>query len=178
MAAPSFVPTLPTQSPRDYSSAPWRMDPWTADRPGEFMYRSGQPGPDAGGMGVPGPDQGYVLKLLPLFRNDIRLAEGEQLRDAEAVGVAVALKRAGIFGRAPISHDLRVAYTVWGLLDSQAPKELVALRTERIEGMHLRAHHYPQLRAVVDMVPAATLRLSPAEVADAHRRDWRSLLAL
>lgn len=178
MAAPSFVPILPAQSPRDYSSAPWRMDPWTADRPGEFMYRSGQPGPDAGGMGVPGPDQGYVLKLLHLFRDEIRLSDREQLRDAEAVGVAVALKRAGIFGRAPVSHDVRVAYTVWGLLDPQAPAELVALRTKRFEGMHLRAHHYPQLRAVVDTVPAATLRLTPAEVAEAYERNWRSLLAL
>ncbi|MEZ5139615.1 MAG: hypothetical protein R2711_12865 [Acidimicrobiales bacterium] len=71
--------------------------------------------------GRPGPDQGYLLKLVPLLRDELVLADGEDRRDAEAGGVAIALKRASLFGRAPIVHDLRVAYTVWGLLSPSAP---------------------------------------------------------
>jgi len=54
----------------------------------------------------------------------------------------------------------------------------VAERTRRFEGVHLTAHHYPELRAVVDAVPAETLRRTPAEVADAVAADWRALLSL
>jgi hypothetical protein len=142
------------------------------------VTNGGQPDPDAGRMGAPGPDQGYLLSLLPLLRSDLHLVGTEQVGDAEAGGVAVALKRASLFGRAPIIHDLRIAYTVWGLLDPAAPAELVAERTKRFEGIRLTAHHYPELRAVADAVPEATLRLTPAEVASRHAADWRSLLAL
>jgi hypothetical protein len=129
-------------------------------------------------MGAPGPDQGYLLTLLPLLRSDLQLQGTELVADAEAGGVAIALKRASLFGRAPIIHDLRIAYTVWGFLDPAAPAELVAERSARFEGVRLTAHHYPELRAVADAVPEATLRLSPAEVAQRHAADWRSLLAL
>lgn len=153
------------------------MDPWAADRPGDF-FESGQPDVDAGGLGAPGPDQGYVLKLRPLLRDDLHLAPGELLADVETAGTTIALKRASIHGRAPVVHDLRVAYTVWGLLDPSALAELVEERVRRFEGVRLTIHHYPELRAVVDAVPVSTLRLTPAEVEDAYRRDWRSLLAL
>ena len=39
----------------------------------------------------------------------------------------LALKRASLFGRAPVVHDLEVAFTIWGFLGA-APPELVALR--------------------------------------------------
>jgi hypothetical protein len=178
MAAPEFVPLKPNDQVRDYASPPWRDDPWLPVRPAEVVTNGGQPDPDAGRMGAPGPDQGYLLSLLPLLRSDLHLVGTEQVGDAEAGGVAVALKRASLFGRAPIIHDLRIAYTVWGLLDPAAPAELVAERTKRFEGIRLTAHHYPELRAVADAVPEATLRLTPAEVASRHAADWRSLLAL
>lgn len=178
MAAPEFVPTKPTHRPRAYASPPRRDDEWVPARPGELVTTGGQPDVDAGRMGAPGPDQGYLLKLVPLLRDELRLTDAEDRRDIEAGGVAIALKRASLFGRAPVVHDLRVAYTVWGALDASAPAELVAERTKRFEGVHHTAHHYPELRAVADAVPEATLRLTPAEVASKHAADWRSLLAL
>ncbi|WP_426571833.1 hypothetical protein [Aquihabitans sp. McL0605] len=178
MAAPEFVPLKPNDRPRSYSSPPGRDDDWHADRPAEVVNTGGQPEVDAGRMGAPGPDQGYLLGLVPLLRGELKLGKGEQQADVEAGGVAVALKRASLFGRAPVVHDLRVAYTVWGFLDDAAPAELVTERTRRFEGVHLTAHHYPELRAVADAVPEATLRLNPAEAASAHAADWRSLLSL
>jgi hypothetical protein len=178
VAAPEFVPTKPTDRPRAYHSPPRRDDEWVPARPGELVTTGGQPDLDAGRMGAPGPDQGYLLKLVPLLRDELRLTEREHRADVEAGGVAIALKRASLFGRAPVVHDLRVAYALWGFLDAAAPAELVAERTARFEGVHHTAHHYPELRAVVDAVPEATLRLTPAEVASRHAADWRSLLAL
>lgn len=178
MAAPEFVPTRPTDRPRAYGSPPWRGDEWLANRPGEVVGEGGQPAVDAGRMGAPGPDQGYVLKLLPVIRPELHLADREQLADVEAGCVAVALKRASLFGRAPVVHDLRAACTVWGYLDASAAPELVDERRRRFEGVHLTAHHYPELRAVADAVPEATLRLTPDALAAAHAADWRSLLSL
>lgn len=178
MAAPEFVPLKPNDRPRAYASPPWRGDDWRPIRPGELVTAGGQPDPDAGRMGAPGPDQGYLLKLVPLLRDELHLADGEHRADAEAGGVAIALKRASLFGRAPVIADLRVAYTVWGFLSSSPPAELVAERRRRFEGVHHTAHHYPELRAVADAVPEATLRRTPAQVAADFAADWRSLLAL
>lgn len=178
MAAPEFVPTKPNDHPRAYASPPRRDDDWQPDRPGELVTTGGQPSVDAGRMGAPGPDQGYLLKLVPLLRDELQLTAGEHRSDVETGGVAIAMKRASLFGRAPMIHDLRVAYTVWGFLDASAPAELVAERTARFEGVHHTAHHYPELRAVADAVPEATLRLNPAEAASASAADWRSLLVL
>lgn len=177
MAAPEFVPTQTTHHPRDYSSPRWRVHTWPPG-PADLVSAGGQPSVDAGRMGAPGPDQGYVLKLVPFLRSKLQLATDELLADAEAGGVVVALKRASLFSRAPVIHDLTVAYTVWGLLDAAAPAELVAERVRRFEGVRLAGHHYPELRAVADAVPATTLRLTPAEATERHRSDWRSLLAL
>ncbi|QXC63069.1 hypothetical protein KSP35_09960 [Aquihabitans sp. G128] len=178
MAAPEFVPTKPTDSPRAYASPPRYGDEWRAARPGEVVSNGGQPDRDAGRMGSPGPDQGYLLKLAPLLRPEVHVTDGELLADAEAGALAIALKRASLFGRAPVLHDLRLAYVVWGFLDASPAPELVAERQRRFEGVRLTAHHYPELRAVVDAVPTETIRLSPAQAAEAHAADWRSLLAL
>ena len=178
MAAPEFVPLRPNDKPRAYSSPPRRGDEWRPVRPGELVTSGGQPDADAGRMGAPGPDQGYLLNLVPLLRDELHLTDGEALADVEAGGVAVALKRASLFGRAPIAHDLRVAYTVWGYLDAAPDAELVAARRARFEGVHLTAHHYPELRAVVDAVPADTLRLTPAQIASQAPAGWRELLSL
>jgi len=37
-------------------------------------------------------------------------------------------------------------------------------------------HHYWDQRAIVDLVPEATLRLTPAQVKE-RQGDWKSLLA-
>ncbi len=178
MAAPEFVPTKPTDRPRAYASPPRYEDQWVPDRPGELVTEGGQPDRDAGRMGSPGPDQGYVLKLAPLVAPELRLADGEQAADVQAALVAIALKRASLYGRAPVIHDLRVAAEIWGLFDASPPPELVEERRRRFEGVHLVAHHYPELRSVVDAVPAESLRLTPTEVAERHAADWRSLLSL
>lgn len=170
MAAPEFVPVDRTRLLRTYESPPRRPESWRADRPAELT--DGQPlGPQ---LGYPGPDQGFVLKLAKQFAGKLSLTEGEHERDALAGACAVALRRASLFGRAPVVHDLTIALTIWGFL-GDAPAELVALRSHLFEEVS-NAHHYPALRRLVDLVSDEALRMSPQQVGQAHRADWRSLL--
>jgi hypothetical protein len=72
--------------------------------------------------------------------------------------------------------DLTVALTAWGFL-GDAPPDLIAYRQPLFAEVANPAH-YAEQRRIVDLVPDSTLRLSAEEVAERHRTDWRSLLAL
>lgn len=173
MAAPEYVPPKPAQQVRTYESPPRRPESWIPSRPGEL---AGQPRGDM--LGNQGPDQGYVYVLARQFQGGLRLTDGEHEADALAGCSAIALKRASLFGRAPVIHDLRLALTVWGFLgDGAAPSELVAARKPLFAEV-ANPHHWAELRQVVDAVPEATLRLSPAQAAESAARDWRTLLRL
>lgn len=175
MAAPEHVPTKPVQPVRAYASPPRRPDTWRARRPADFAEDHRQPQGEL--LGNQGPDQGYALKLGRLLEPELHLAEGEHARDALAAIVAVGLKRASLFGRAPVVHDLRVAATLFGFLDQAADPELVHLRRELFEEVG-HFHHYMELRRIVDMVPADVLRQTPAQVTQRHQSGWRDQLDL
>jgi len=174
MSAPHYVPTSPLLNVRSYQSPPRRDRAWVAGRPGDL---GGEGQPEGERLGTPGPDQGYAYKLIRLFAGKVFTAEGEHDDDVVAGVVAVATKRAALFGRGPVVHDLTVAFAVWGFLDDKPPADLVRLRTKMFEEIS-NPHHYRELRAVADAVPAGTLRSTPAEVQAAYRKDWRALLEL
>ena len=171
MAAPEHVPVDRSKPVRAYESPPRRPESWLPERPGEVV-EAGQPRGDR--LGHQGPDQGYALRLARQLEGKLTLNPGEHEKDALAGGVAVGLKRASIFGRAPVIHDLTIALTAWGFL-GEAPKDLVELRKHLFEEVW-HPHHYAELRHIADLVPEATLRMTPAQVTEAHRADWRSLL--
>ena len=77
-------------------------------------------------MGRQGPDQGYALLLARRFADRLELAPDEHAEDAVAGCMVVAMARASLFGRAPVIHDLDLAFTLWGYLGG-APPELVDL---------------------------------------------------
>lgn len=173
MSAPNHVPVSPIAQVRTYSSPPWRERSWWADRPGD-LDNEGQPSGER--FGVPGPDQGYAYKLVRQFAGKIVTTEGEHHDDVVAGVVAIATKRAAVFGRAPVVSDLATGLRLFGFLDDDPPAELVALRMKLFAEVS-NPHHYRELRAVADAVPEATLRLSPAELTRRHRESWRALLA-
>lgn len=171
MAAPDHVPTDPTRRVRAYSSPPRRNDAWVADRPGDLV--DGQP--KGASLGTAGPDQGYAYRLVHLFDDRLHL-KGINRDDAIAGCVAVAMKRAGLFGRAPIVHDLTAAFTIYGFLDSDPPADLA------IERDHLFAevksnHHYTERRQLVDRVSDEVLLQTPDQITEQYRRDWNSLFS-
>ncbi|MGH9119119.1 MAG: hypothetical protein ACRD0A_14925 [Acidimicrobiales bacterium] len=168
MAAPEYVPVKPIDDVRAYESPPRRPQPWLSDRPGDLD--AGQP--KGGTLGWPGPDQGYALALARLLRDRLRLAEREHHDDVVEGGVGIALKRASLLGRAPVIHDLVIAFTIWGFLDESPPDELVELRRAAFDELSLPLH-YREQRRLVASVPDEVLYLPPAEVEEAYRRDWR-----
>jgi hypothetical protein len=166
MAAPDYVPVEFGDLPRTKVMLP-PSEHWLADRPGDLHGQQ----PHGPKFGNPGPDQGYALVLAERFKDRLRLAEGEHPADAAAGCVAVGLKRASMYGRAPVIYDLDLAFTLWGFLEG-APPELAAFRRTLFEGAR---HHYSEQREIVDLVPESTLRLTPAEVRE-RLADWKSLL--
>jgi hypothetical protein len=167
VAAPEFVPVDLEDLPRTKVTLPAPAN-WRADRPGD-LHGSQPLGPK---LGRPGPDQGYALKLADdCFRDRLVLASGEHPDDAIAGCVAVGLKRASMYGRAPVIYDLELAFTLWGYFEG-APPELVAFRRTLFEAA---CHHYSDQREIVDLVPDTTLQLTPAQVRE-RLSDWKSLL--
>jgi hypothetical protein len=172
MAQPDYVPTPTADEPRVYVSPPWRPDSWMADRPAELDGRQ----PTGPRLGSPGPDQGYALKIAEPFRERLVLTAGESADDALGGCIAIAMRRASIFGRAPTVHDLTVAFSLWGFL-GEAPAELTDRRRELFAGVgHL--HHYMERRAIVDGAPEELLRLPHAEVAALPSNDPATLIAM
>jgi hypothetical protein len=171
MSAPQYVPRSPDEPVRAYRSNPWRPESWEPDRPGDL---SG-PQPSGALFGDPGPDQGYMLLLAQRFEDQLVLAEGEKPEDVLAGAVAVANRRAALFGRAPVVHDLTVALTAFGFLD-EAPGDLVAFRGPLFAevGHH---HHYEERRRLAALVPESALRSTPAQVREIVGRGWRHLFA-
>lgn len=163
------------QDVRAYESPPRRPDTWRPDRPADFADDHRQPVGDL--LGSPGPDQGYALRLARVLEPELQLAEGEHAKDALAGIVAVGLKRASAFGRAPVIHDLRIAATIFGFLDPSPDADLVSARHRLLEEVS-HFHHYMDLRRVVDMVPVEALRRTPAQVEEAYRSGWRAQLHL
>ena len=172
MAAPKFSPVAPIDTARGYASPDHVPDRWTNDRPADIAGRQ----PVGERLGFQGPDQGYGLKLASGLRPSVIVQEGESVDDALVGTTAIAMRRASLFGRAPVIHDLRIALTIWGFLDPHPPAELLAERRPRFIALSARGgHSYPQVRALVDQVPESTLRSTPEQVAAAYPTDWRTL---
>ena len=173
MAAPRFTTFPAIGAIKSYQSPDVVPDAWTQDRPGDFRGRQ----PNGPQLGFQGPDQGYALVLARRLRPHLVLSDNENADDAVAGCTAIGLRRASLFGRAPVIHDLRTGFTIWGFLDTAPPAELVALRVERFEGAG-DPHHYDVVRAIADSIPDSTLRLRPDEVTSAYPVQWRALLGL
>jgi hypothetical protein len=131
--------------------------PWYPNRPAEV--RQGQPtGPF---FGAPGPDVGYALTLVHRVADTMRLAEHEHREDAIAVVGELAMKRAALFGRAPVATDVECAMLALGY-DGTAAPEFAAWRARAFTGA---AHEYGLRRAICDAVPLDLLRLPPGALA-------------
>lgn len=174
MAAPKFFPVAPVDAARYYESPDHVPEAWTPDRAGEIDGFQ----PAAAGLGKPGPDQGFALRIAEQLRPRLELQQGEDADDTIEGCLGVALRRASLFSRAPVVHDLDIAFTIFGFYDEQPPAELVVLRRPMFEGLRRTGHHYTESRAVADLPPTETLRSTPEEVAAAYPDGWRSLLGL
>jgi hypothetical protein len=169
MSAPKFAPTPVLDEVRTYASPPVAPDSWTNDRPGDIEGFQ----PSGERLGYQGPDQGYGLMLARRLAPKIHIVGDIDREDAVRGALNIGLRRASLYGRAPVVHDLVLAFTIWGFFDQNPPADLVAKRDGLFTGIG-NVHHYAEGRVVADAVPEATLRLTPQQAAEAYRRDWRS----
>ena len=181
MAVPSHIPQAVT-APRVYRSPPRRPEPWTARRPGELVGVDADADARGGGsgrLGCQGPDQGYALRLAQRFADAVVVESGESVDDVLAGCCAVALRRASLFGRAPVVHDLRLALELFGFLVEEDSDErsgdLNAWRREKFAGASSR-HGYTVRRRLAESVPESALCMTPQEAAEARDDDWRRLI--
>ncbi len=172
MAAPKFSPVSPTDTTRSYESPPHVPDSWHPTRPAEIHGFQ----PEGSRMGYQGPDQGFALKLANSLKSRIVLQPKESEADAVRGCLNIALRRASMFSRAPVIHDLTIAFTMWGFFDENPPAELLELRRRLFEGVGNVLHHYDEGRRLADMIPESTLRMTPQQVANAYPGNWRELL--
>ena len=171
MAAPKYSPVDPTNNPRTYASPDHVPVAWMPDRAAEIVGRQ----PKGARLGNPGPDQGYIFTLAKIAAGRIYVQEGESLQDAIQGSISIALRRASIFGRAPVMTDLTMALTIWGWLLESPPSELVSKRKKLFIGIADVVHHYAEARNLVDMVPETTFMLSPQQLTDVMPMSWRAL---
>jgi hypothetical protein len=172
MSAPKFAPTPAVDDSRSYTSPPVVPKGWTNDRPGAFDGFQ----PTGEQLGSQGPDQGFALKIAADYRSRLQLQPGEHSADVVKGCLGIALRRASLFSRAPVVHDLTVAFTIWGFLDANPPVDLVAERRTRFAG--LGHGHYSEARSIADIVPESTLRLSPQQATLAYPSQWKELVGL
>lgn len=170
MAAPRTARTS-ERTPHYYSSPDVVPEPWCPDRPGvvEGLQPSGPL------LGAQGPDQGYALTIARRLVPKLHLHERERLDDAVRGCVLIALRRASLFSRAPVVHDVTLAFTIWGFLDDEPPADLLTRRAALFEGVGNVLHHYAEGRVIADLVPESTLRLTPLAAAVAYPTRWREL---
>lgn len=173
MAAPKFAPVPPSDDARGYESPDHVPDQWMPDRPAEI--RGFQP--QGGRMGFQGPDQGFAIKIANTFRPRLCVTATESIDDAVRGCLGIGLRRASMFSRAPVVHDLTIAFTIWGFLDPAAPAELVHLRRSAFAGLANVGHSYDASRLLVDRIPESTLRMLPAQVTAAYPGRWRDLIS-
>jgi len=113
--------------------------------------------------------------LAERLRPTLQVPAGESANDAVRGCLNIALRRASLFGRAPVVHDLTIAFTIWGWLDPKPSAALVARRRELFEGVSHTAQHYTEGRHIADLVPESTLRLTPQQAAHSYPDNWRQL---
>ncbi len=156
MTQPKFAPILPEDEVRDLHKLP-PPAAWYAKRPADFRPAPAGRQP---GRGVAGPDQGYGLLLAERFAGRLVLAKGEHKEDALKGASVLAMKRAALFGRAPVVDDLELALELFGYLGEASPLQ-VEVRRAAFGGV---AHDYWRCRELADRVPEETLRMTLAAV--------------
>lgn len=166
MTQPNYVPLPAADLVRTAERLPPQRG-WVQNRPGDVLDSMPSSRPH---FGTAGPDQGYGLKLARRLAPKLELA-GEHLDDVIAGGHAVAERRAALNGRAPIIFDYELAFTLWGYLGN-APADLAEFRRPLFAEA---SHDYWAVRRIADLVPDATLRMTPTEVRN-RLRDWRTLV--
>ena len=128
MAAPQFTPTPVVDTARAYGSPDVVPHAWSPDRPGDIV--GFQPSGDR--LGYQGPDQGFAIKIANGFKDRLQLQPGEHAADAIKGCLGVGLRRASMFSRAPVVHDLTLQQS--GVRTLFTPDDAAAALLKTLDG--------------------------------------------
>lgn len=172
MPTDPFVPERLEEEPRQEPNLPPGVKMpaprrWFANRPGDLP--AGWPAGKL--LGSPGPNIGYALTLANRLRDRFVLAPHEDIGDAVALVAEIAMRRAAIFGRAPVITDVELGMQIMGYGEDADP-DFVAWRKRAVHGAQ---HNYYERRALVDAIPVDILRLAPSAL-PAHLAETRRAL--
>ena len=92
------------------------------------------------------------------------MTAGESIDDAVRGCLGIGLRRASMFSRAPVVHDLTIAFTIWGFLDRQPHRPSWSNCAASCSPAWRTSRHSTTSPCIVDMVPEATLRMTPQQV--------------
>ena len=154
MAAPRYAPEFTAGQTPAYESPQYVPGSWQPGRKGEIDGRQ----PAGKRLGYQGPDQGFVLKIAAALRGEIRVQAGESIDDAIRGSINIALRRASLYGRAPVVHDLRLALTIWGWLDPNPPADLNRLFFLQLRVVGSTMGSIGELRELVDLLVSTGVR--------------------
>jgi len=172
MAVDPYVPTRPEDAPRRSVAIPPAAG-WLAVRPGDIDPAVGS-GCKGVLFGTPGPDSGYALTLAERFHHQITIKAPETIHDAEALAAGFAMRRGGLFGRAPIQPDVELGFTLFGWL-GDPPAELVEWRRLAVAGAD---HDYAKRVGLIEAIPEWVVRHKIDDIRARLGTDWRHLLGL
>ena len=119
---------------------------WMPDRPARDRRLPAR----GAAAGLPGPGPGLRdqdRQHVPADRV-ARCQPGERCDDAVRGCLGIALRRASMFSRAPVVHDLTIAFTIWGFLDRRAAGRAGRAPARRCSKASANVpHHYDEARA-------------------------------
>ena len=169
MPTDPFVPPDPGDRPRQQQNLPpgTALPParhWRAERPGDL----GSAQPRGSLLGTPGPNVGYAYTLAERAAERLQLGSHETVHDVVPVLAEIAGKRAALFGRAPVIHDVDAAVKLLGY-DGSADPDFAEIRALIVQEA---GHDYLRRRAIVDTVPEQLLRLPPSDLGPTIS-EWR-----
>jgi hypothetical protein len=164
-----FVPADPADRPRQQQNLPpgTALPParrWQARRPGDLATAP----PNGRLFGSPGPNVGFAYTLAEHFEDRLELAEHEDVHDVIPVIAEIAGKRAALFGRAPVIHDVEATVRLLGY-DGSADPDFARARVQLAQEA---GHDYYRRRAIVDTVPEELLRQQVDDINSAVY-EWR-----
>ena len=81
------------------------------------------------------------------------------------------MRRAGVFGRAPVRTDLELGFVLFGWL-GDPPPEMVEWRRKAVAGV---AHDYARRVSLVEAIPEWVIRQRPDQIRE-RMSDWKHLL--
>ena len=110
-------PVSPVDDSRVYGSPDVVPASWMPDRPGR-PHRL--PARGRCGSATRAPTRASRSRSPTAFADRLQLQPGEHVADAIQGCLGIALRRASMFSRAPVVHDLTIAFTIWGFLDTDA----------------------------------------------------------